>query len=81
MALGVPVLAYGRGGATETVTEGKSGYFFTELTARSVSEALQKLTTEGVSWSPEKIRTSAERFNTDTFLKAIDEVVAAARPS
>ena len=40
MASGRPVIAYGRGGALETVLEGLTGQFFAEQTVASLNEAI-----------------------------------------
>lgn len=40
-ALGKPVIAFGEGGALETVIEGKTGYFFLKQTAESLIDILQ----------------------------------------
>lgn len=41
MAYGKPVIAYGRGGASETVIDGKTGLLFHEQTADSLALAMQ----------------------------------------
>jgi glycosyltransferase involved in cell wall biosynthesis len=61
MAAGCPVLAFGKGGALETVLEGKTGFFFHALTAESLSEAIarnEKTILEGTV-----IRRRAEHFS------------------
>jgi glycosyltransferase involved in cell wall biosynthesis len=45
MASGRPVVAFGRGGATETVADGLSGIFFAEQTAEAISAAVARLAT------------------------------------
>ncbi|MBQ6029841.1 MAG: glycosyltransferase, partial [Treponema sp.] len=40
-ACGTPVIAFGKGGATETVLENKTGVFFAEQSAASCAEAIQ----------------------------------------
>ncbi len=37
---GCPVIAYGKGGATETVVKGKTGLFFSQQTARSLGDTV-----------------------------------------
>ena len=41
-AAGCPVIAYGRGGALETVIDGITGVFFSEQSVESFIEALQR---------------------------------------
>lgn len=43
LAVGTPVLAYNKGGLTETIKEGKSGFFFDEQTSEAVVLAMEKL--------------------------------------
>lgn len=71
LALGIPVIAFGKGGATETVQDGKTGYFFMEPTGESLSKALARFKNEGVAYSPAEIRQSALPFNREHFLAAI----------
>ncbi|MDH5744916.1 MAG: glycosyltransferase, partial [Candidatus Aminicenantes bacterium] len=64
-ACGVPVLAYGRGGATETVISGKTGLFFAELTAESLQDTLDKF--QNITFNMSTIRANALRFSRNTF--------------
>ena len=57
MLCGTPVIAYGRGGALETVISGMSGIFFDEQTSDSLSLAIEKFNPE--DYSSEKIRAHA----------------------
>src|SRR5260221_14666378 len=43
MASGRPVVAFGRGGATETVATGVSGVFFAEQSVEAISSAVRSL--------------------------------------
>src|SRR5439155_13122829 len=62
-ACGTPVIAFGRGGATETVVDGVSGLFFNEQTADSLVKAVIEFESGDVSWDPRTIRQNAERFS------------------
>ena len=42
MASGRPVIAFGRGGATETVATGVSGVFFAEQSVEAISSAVRE---------------------------------------
>lgn len=64
---GCPVLAYGRGGATETVQEGRTGLFFAEQTVDSVAECIQRFERDGVSASRQAIRDESLRFSEERF--------------
>ncbi len=67
MASGRPVVAYGRGGATETVAPGLSGVFFAEQTAEAISSAVRSLAT--IEIDPEKIAAHADQFGRDQFFQ------------
>jgi glycosyltransferase involved in cell wall biosynthesis len=75
MAAGRPVIAYERGGATETVVNGKTGLFFNESTPESLASAIRSFSSE--SFNPQEIRNYAEKFSVDNFkeqlLKFISE--------
>ena len=69
MACGTPVIAYGKGGATETVDENVSGVFFREQTETSLWEAVE--TAAARSWDAGAIRSRAEKFDTRTFMDGL----------
>jgi glycosyltransferase involved in cell wall biosynthesis len=68
-ACGVPVLAYGRGGATETVIPTDTGLFFSELTKQSLQDAVDKF--QGIAFDRSAIRTNALRFSREKFKKKV----------
>jgi len=74
-ACGTPVIAYGKGGALETVVEGKTGIFFREQSIESLEEVIEKF--EGLDnvWDPKIIRENAERFNKARFQKELQQLV------
>ena len=65
MASGRPVIAYGRGGVTESVAAGVSGLFFEEQTAAAIERAVQKF--ERMHFDSRAIRAQAEKFNANRF--------------
>jgi glycosyltransferase involved in cell wall biosynthesis len=67
MASGRPVIAYGRGGALETVTAGLSGIFFDRQTVEDISSAVGRLSELEID--PPKIAAHARRFGRDRFLR------------
>jgi glycosyltransferase involved in cell wall biosynthesis len=67
MASGRPVIAFGRGGATETVSEGLSGLFFAEQTIEAITAAVKRLDT--IAFDPEKIVAHARQFGRDRFIQ------------
>jgi glycosyltransferase involved in cell wall biosynthesis len=64
-ACGIPVVAYGRGGATETVLPGETGLFFSELSAESLQGALDKFQT--IAFNKANIRDNAMKFSREVF--------------
>ena len=82
MASGRPVLAYGRGGATETVIDGVTGLFFHEQTVAAIMDGVARL--ERTPFDPATIRRQAERFATAVFERRmrrfIESCVAEAVP-
>jgi glycosyltransferase involved in cell wall biosynthesis len=67
MASGRPVIAFGRGGALETVVEGQTGLFFHEQTVEALKTVLTRFERESGSFSPPEIRAHALKFNTHRF--------------
>ena len=66
-ACGTPVIAYGKGGALETVTEGETGLFFDAQTTPSIIEAVHRFEDMKDSFIPAKIREKSLRFSKDRF--------------
>ncbi|MFA4931285.1 MAG: glycosyltransferase, partial [Patescibacteria group bacterium] len=69
MSLGKPVIAYGQGGARETVKEGESGTFFAEQTVSSINKAIEKF--EKMDFDHEAIKIRAARFGKSRFKQEI----------
>jgi glycosyltransferase involved in cell wall biosynthesis len=67
MASGRPVIAFGRGGATETVDPGVTGIFFGEQTVDAISAAVTSLSE--MSINPEEISRHAQRFGRSQFFQ------------
>jgi glycosyltransferase involved in cell wall biosynthesis len=78
---GTPVIAFGRGGVLESVTEGKSGVFFLKDSVDSLCEAIQKF--EGMEFDPDTISEGAKRFSKgrfkEGFLQAVKEYISGSR--
>lgn len=66
-ACGTPVIAFGRGGSTESVVEGVTGLFFGQQTADAIAAAVEEFEAEEVDWEPAVIRSHAERFGVARF--------------
>jgi glycosyltransferase involved in cell wall biosynthesis len=74
-ACGTPVIAYRKGGALETIIDGKTGIFFKEQSVESLKEAVQKFEGLGPVWDPRSIRENAERFSKERFQREFQEFV------
>lgn len=74
MACGRPVIAYGKGGALETVESGVSGEFFETQNVKSLIEILKKF--DPGKYPPVECRKSTGKFALQIFNKNIKEMVA-----
>lgn len=77
-ACGTPVVAFGKGGATETVIPGETGIFFFEQNAKSLREAVQTLENSYSQFSPTRIRENALRFSVECFKEKFEDAVGRA---
>jgi glycosyltransferase involved in cell wall biosynthesis len=68
---GRPVVAYGRGGALETIQDGLSGTFFMEQSEESLIQAIQESAAR--DWDPHAIRRHAENFGVANFIAGLAE--------
>ncbi|MEN3149933.1 glycosyltransferase [Neorhizobium sp. IRAMC:178] len=66
MASGRPVIAYGRGGATETVIAGKTGVFFSTQSVEAVIDAAERL--DKMDFNPADAVARAQEFRTAVFI-------------
>lgn len=75
MACGKPVIAYGKGGVTESVVEGITGVFFPEQTVESLEAAVAKFFTLEKSFDADIIHERAEQYSRDQFRDQFSAVV------
>ena len=81
MAYGIPVIAYKKGGALETVVENKqnvkksSGLFFEKQTIESIQNTLDEFENIKERFDPKWIRNHAEEFKEEQFLKNFKTVI------
>jgi glycosyltransferase involved in cell wall biosynthesis len=73
-ACGTPVIAFGKGGALETVKENISGVFFYEQSIQSLIEAVGNF--ETMTFDASKIRTHAENFSTERFREQVEKFIS-----
>ena len=75
MACGKPVLAYGKGGALETIVPGVTGELFYEPTVASMEDALGRMIVNEPNYDPQKIRKHAEKFSQEQFVERWREIL------
>jgi glycosyltransferase involved in cell wall biosynthesis len=75
-AAGRPVIAFGEGGALESIVDGETGLFFDRQDPDSLVEAIQRF--EAREWNPALARANASRFSKTRFMKQIAAEVQAA---
>ncbi len=73
MACGRPVIAFGRGGALETVIDGVTGILVEEQSAGAFALAIRRF--ESTDFNSAAIRQNAERFSTQRFKETIADLV------
>lgn len=77
-ACGTPVIAFGKGGALETVVAGgntPTGIFFAEQTVESLQAAVHEFEHRLSAFSPKACRANAERFSAERFREEIHQLV------
>jgi glycosyltransferase involved in cell wall biosynthesis len=73
MASGRPAIAFGRGGALETVIDGRTGVLFDEQTPESLMDAIKRF--ETMAFDPAVLRDHAEHFSTEHFMRTVRDLV------
>jgi glycosyltransferase involved in cell wall biosynthesis len=66
-ACGTPVLAFGRGGAAETVVDRVTGLLFHEQSSAAIRQVVEEFESIEDSFEPAVIRANAMRFSTERF--------------
>lgn len=72
MAAGVPVVALGRGGARDIVTDESTGILFAEATVPALVSAVRRAA--AAPWEPDAISAAADRFSEHRFGREISEL-------
>ena len=72
-ACGKPVIAYRKGGALETVIEGKTGLFFSPQTAEALARLVKKFNL--AQFDPLVCRRNANRFSKERFAREIKKFI------
>jgi glycosyltransferase involved in cell wall biosynthesis len=68
-AAGCPVIAYGRGGALETISEGETGLFFQEQTSANVVDSVLRCESQITDFNPLQISDHAQCYQKRRFLE------------
>lgn len=74
MAAGRPVIAYRRGGAIETVLDGKTGVFFDEQSVEELADTVLQF--DHTRFNPQTIRAHAQQFSLQEFRARLHEYVS-----
>lgn len=75
MASGTPIIAYGRGGALETVKEGLNGVFFYEQTVESLVGAMHKFEEKEALFDGRLMRMEAMKFDKSVFTRKMGSLI------
>ncbi|ART80936.1 glycosyltransferase [Oceanisphaera avium] len=75
MAAGAPVVAFAKGGALETVIDGKTGVLFEEQTLESLIGAIEKIEKQTLIFDPLVLQAHAATFDKKVFKRQIQAFV------
>ena len=78
MASGRPVIAFGRGGACETVVPGVTGILFPEQSVEALIEAVRRFEATEATFSAAVLRRHAARFDASVFRERMGGFIARA---
>ena len=73
MACGKPVIAFGEGGATETIVPGITGEFFDEKNSSSLKKVVEDFASD--KYSPSECKKRAFEFDKNIFEKEIKKII------
>lgn len=73
LAAGIPVIAYGKGGALDIIQDGESGVLFAEQTVDSLCQAIARF--ETMDFRPATLHRKAKRFDVGLFATKIKKIV------
>ena len=72
---GLPVIALKKGGALETILEGKTGLFFEEPTLQLLMQAIKVFEQKQQTFDPHFIKSHAEQFNQERFWQQCEHLM------
>jgi len=78
-ACGAPVIAFGKGGATESIqplgTQAATGLFFSQQMLEAIMAVVERFEREDGAIRPQDCRANAERFSAERFRRVMGEFV------
>ncbi|QTQ14081.1 glycosyltransferase [Treponema parvum] len=74
-ACGRPVIAYGKGGALETVIDGKTGIFFDRQEEKSLVDAIGRFEKLGAFYDQKSVYEHAASFSEERFRKQMEQTL------
>jgi len=72
-ASGTPVIAYGKGGALDTIKDGVTGVFFDEQAPDALEDALARF--GRIAFDPARLRAHTEKFSSQRFREKMERIV------
>jgi len=75
MSFGKPVLAFGRGGALETVMPGKTGELFESAVPEILADGVRRMSRNMDKYDAEEIKTFAEKLSRENFERSFKQFV------
>lgn len=75
LSCGTPVIAFGKGGASETVSDEENGILYTEQNADSIIEAVKRFESKSGYFNPNTVSSSAKKFDRKIFEEKIQRFV------
>jgi glycosyltransferase involved in cell wall biosynthesis len=78
-AAGCPVIAFGAGGALDTVEDGRTGVLFDRQDQTCLHDAIQRAA--AIDWDEDYLRTWSRRFSTARFLDAFRDFIEPPAPA
>jgi glycosyltransferase involved in cell wall biosynthesis len=76
MQQGIPVLTLRKGGAQETVLEGKTGEFFEAVSPEVIADTIRKFTEKEKQYDKEIIQQRAAEFSREKFIEKLKAYIA-----
>jgi glycosyltransferase involved in cell wall biosynthesis len=75
LSCGTPVIAFNKGGAAETIIDGKTGILFNEQNAGFIKEAVERFEANHERFNPEELNEYAKQFDRNVFEEKIKSFV------